>query len=499
MRSSDRPFRAPRAVGSRLVTAALVLCAAALPAATIPVTTIDDLDLDDAECSLREAIEAANGDSAYHGCPAGAGADLVVFAFPTPATISLDSELPTITGSLTLAGPGAERVTIDGGSAVPLLEVDVPAASGLLRVHDLTLSRGFAPASGPVRGGAITVRGNDSLHLDRVIVRDNQSPRAGGGVLLAPQGGAAPTAMIERCLFVGNAVSFGSVGGGALLAGTGAHLLVDQTTFVGNSSWDPTGGGAVSVLGATAVVQRSTFSGNSAVGPGGAIVLASLGDDASLLITDSTITGNVADQIPPLGGPRLGGEAGNGGGIWVAGGVAEGLPNVELTLGNTLVAGNVDLGPVSHPDLSLAGAVTAVSLGFNLLGATEGTAGAWPVGLPNAAGDYVGTVADPVHPGLGAIGFHGGPTPVHLPIANPASFTVDHGQCVDAGGDQRGGVDPATGLRPLDHPTVPNSPDGDRCDIGAVELGAGPAPGASLFADGFESGTPYLWSASLLD
>ena len=75
---------------------ALLLCVAApLVAATIPVTTALDVDLDDGSCALREAIVAANDDAAYHGCPAGAGPDRIVFDLaPLPATKARSVTLP---------------------------------------------------------------------------------------------------------------------------------------------------------------------------------------------------------------------------------------------------------------------------------------------------------------------------------------------------------------------------------------------------------------------
>ena len=46
-------------------------------AATINVTTTDDEVNSDGDCSLREAIRAANLDQAVDGCTAGNGADTI--------------------------------------------------------------------------------------------------------------------------------------------------------------------------------------------------------------------------------------------------------------------------------------------------------------------------------------------------------------------------------------------------------------------------------------
>src|SRR5678815_4569666 len=67
----------------------------------------------DADCSLREAIGAAN---------ASAENDIVTFALPlfsSPQTITLSgSELvAAANGALTILGPGANRLTISGNNA----------------------------------------------------------------------------------------------------------------------------------------------------------------------------------------------------------------------------------------------------------------------------------------------------------------------------------------------------------------------------------------------
>jgi len=49
-------------------------------AAGIVVNTATDEDTANANCSLREAIIAANTDAAYNGCSAGSGADTITFA-----------------------------------------------------------------------------------------------------------------------------------------------------------------------------------------------------------------------------------------------------------------------------------------------------------------------------------------------------------------------------------------------------------------------------------
>src|SRR5574342_231625 len=81
--------------------------------ATITVTTTVDALNDDGLCSLREAIRAANLDTASGAtlgeCPAGSGADTITFASNVTGSINilpLSSPLPMVTDTLSIVGPG---------------------------------------------------------------------------------------------------------------------------------------------------------------------------------------------------------------------------------------------------------------------------------------------------------------------------------------------------------------------------------------------------------
>jgi len=74
------------ALGLGLTLALLWLLTSALPvvrADTIGVTTTNDAVPGDGECSLREAIIAANTDNITDACPAGSGADVITLTTGT--------------------------------------------------------------------------------------------------------------------------------------------------------------------------------------------------------------------------------------------------------------------------------------------------------------------------------------------------------------------------------------------------------------------------------
>ena len=80
-------------------------------AATIVVNTATDENTSNVDCSLREAITAANTDAANNGCTTGSGADVIEFQIT-------GSGVRTITPLLALGGLPAitTPVTIDGCS-----------------------------------------------------------------------------------------------------------------------------------------------------------------------------------------------------------------------------------------------------------------------------------------------------------------------------------------------------------------------------------------------
>src|SRR5437870_3850242 len=82
--------------------------------ATITVNTTEDELTVDGNCSLREAIQAANTDSAVDACPAGSGADTITLPVGTyTLTIPGANEDANQTGDL----DNARDLTINGAGA----------------------------------------------------------------------------------------------------------------------------------------------------------------------------------------------------------------------------------------------------------------------------------------------------------------------------------------------------------------------------------------------
>ena len=151
-------------------------------------TTIDENDGDYSagDLSLREAIGLANGN---------AGTDTITFSslFDTAQTIALGSQLPTIVDSVTINGPGANRLTISAGDGVDgtfgtddgfrIFNIDDGDDGNLMDVEisSLLLTGADVPSSDQLgNGGAILNREN--LTVTSSTISDNSASFSGGGI-----------------------------------------------------------------------------------------------------------------------------------------------------------------------------------------------------------------------------------------------------------------------------------------------------------------------------
>lgn len=334
------------------VAAGLLLSGAA-SAATITVNTADDEINVDGDCSLREAVQAAETDTAVDACAAGSGADTIDLPDATYGlTLTGAGENAGATGDLdvsteiTLRGTTLAGTVIDGQGADRIAEV---LAGGKLTLTRLTVKNGNT-----TRGGALYNAGE--LDLNNVIVRDSHAIHGGGvynvGVLSAinsqflnntaqglagSAGGGSnglqgaggggsglggglfhggSSALISGCTFNanvarggagGNANAFGSGAGGAIGGGAGAYGAA---------------GGAATDLGGGGGGGGGGFAGNWQFHAGGT---GSLGGGAG---------GGAVDFIGVNGGG--GGGAGLGGGVFAKTG--------GLTLNASVIDSNSSVG-----------------------------------------------------------------------------------------------------------------------------------------------------------
>lgn len=275
--------------------------------ATIIVTSLADDGT--GGITLREAIVQANDQGSNPG------ADTITFdpaILPGVITLMGAAEI-AITDTLTIKGPGVDKLTISGANASRIFNIDdgdtavlhpttisgitflggnvVGADGGAIRsTESLTLSKVVISSSivsgGGSKGGGVFVNTAGKVRIDNSHFIDNTANSGGGGVYATAEGGITVT----KSLLSGNTA--GSAGGGLRLHSNAAsaRILVDGCTFIGNSAND--GGGAfIDRAGTgTATVKNSTFTGNTASDDGGGLYL----NQGTITVERSTFSRNTA-------------------------------------------------------------------------------------------------------------------------------------------------------------------------------------------------------------
>lgn len=160
-----------------------------------------------AHCTLREAILAANDTPQ---------ADTIVFSLPANSTITLNgTQLPLITGTLTIDGSTAVNLTLSGNNASRLLVIGQPPPPYP------------RPVESPVE---YTIGGSTAVTLTNLTFVDGNS-EYGGGI-----SNSGTLAVINSTF-----KSISSVYGGIYNNGA---LLITNTAFISNSITAGTSGGA---------------------------------------------------------------------------------------------------------------------------------------------------------------------------------------------------------------------------------------------------------------
>ena len=456
-----------------------VLPAAPARAATITVTSKLDTS-DPGHCRLRDAIIAANTNTATGDCPAGtAGLDTIGFSLGNqcnliPCKIPLTGALPTVTEDLTINGNNA---TISGEHSFGVFDLgDVT-----VNISNLTIANGNVSTTGGAIHMSDAVTGT-TLTLTHIFFSGNHADI--GGAIDEPSGALT----VINSNFSGNTAVTNS---GAINGSTLSTLRVVDSVFSNNTAGD--NGGALALV-SDATISGSAFSGNAAA-TGGAIVKAGRGN---LQLIESVFDNNAATSATTGGGAIYAAQTtgqitltnvtisgnsakNNGGGVRASivplslnnvtitnnladsdndgtgdgGGIITGLDTVQVQ--NSIIAGNFDTpgnagGGLKTPDC----AGTFLSRGYNLIGINDGCSGF----VNDANSDRVGSGARPADPRLAALANNGGSTQTHALLPGSPAINAGNPLAPGSGGfacaasDQRGIA----------------RPQGSTCDIGAFEF-----------------------------
>jgi len=441
---------------------ATLLIASVAPADTITVITSND----NGPGSLRQALVDANDgdtinfDSSLNG-----------------QRITLTSGELNVDKDVTISGPGAKNLAVDGNAQSRVFYVN-PGKT--VTIDGLTVTNGYSPTGS---GGGI-YNNAAMLTVTNCTFSGNSANDGGGGIANFADSPGDATLTITNCTFSGNSAVHG---GGAI--GNRATLTVSNCTISGNSasfggglanrafnqdatltatnctisgnSVSTSGGGVGNIADSggsgTVTIANSTISGNSVNGSGGGISNLALNDSmVTLTTTNCTISGNLANV---------------GGGIYNEAVYAAG--DATLTITNTTSSGNsanyngggisnfgkaagLELGSTifnagSSGENIFNSAGMIISHGYNLSSDNGG-------GHLTGPGDQINT--DPV---LGSLQDNGGPTFTHALLpGSPAIDTGDPNFTPPPFYDQRGsGFD-----------RVVNG----RIDVGSFEIQLTPTP-----------------------
>ncbi|MCB9134945.1 MAG: CSLREA domain-containing protein [Anaerolineales bacterium] len=364
-------------------------------AGTITVnTTADELN-NDGNCSLREAIIAANTDAAVDACPAGSGADTIIlpsgtFTFSLAGTSENDAATGDldIKDDLTIQGAGLVDTIIDANGLDRVFEL---WSGSLVSITDLSFHGGNSTAA----GGNIRIAESSSLSLLRARVGYTV---AGSSTSIYVINGSTLEITSSRVV---NSLS----GGINIQAGATAYIY--NSAIVNNTT--DSGGGGINSSGSLTIVN-STISGNTAAFHGGGIF-----SGGTLDLYNVTIANNTAGTS---------GTSGYGGGLYT-------FPGDMTTMQNSILADNVNLVDGSK---DCSGELT--SGGYNLIEVTSGC---------TINGDITGNLTGS-DPNLDVLGLNGGGTQTQpLLTGSPAIDAGNPSGCTDENNealltDQRGYV-----------------------------------------------------------
>ena len=267
-----------------------------------------------------------------------------------------------ITDSLTIDGPGANKLTVSGSNVTRVFHIENLAT---VTVAGLTIANGMVVDDG---GGGIKNEGDATLNLNCVVVANNTAYGIGGGLWNRVDGG---TVNISNSQFVGNksigSLAFnypdegiipgmGTAEGGAI--DNDGAASISNSTFTDNLAASVTGtstdpnypssgahGGAIgsdgplTVSGCTFTSNKARAADGASGGPGadgGSGGQAEAG--AIVLYADSNVSYSVFTNNVSIGGNGgNGGGSGGNGGVGVSGAI-ELIANV--TLANCMFTGN---------------------------------------------------------------------------------------------------------------------------------------------------------------
>ena len=232
--------------------ASVMFMALVLPAPAYRVRA-SDITVD-TNCSLADAIQAAESDSVSGGCPAGSDADTIYLT----GDVTLDWHLPSIESTLAIVGDG---YSIKGSSRHRILSI---SEQGVVTLSNVTLRGGNTDSGGAVwNAGVLTIHNSAFLN--------NEAYKNHGGAIFNVGQLDITDSIFEnnRADRQGDSTSSGGAIYNEGSESSSGELTVNNTTFRGN--WAEWSGGAIANNAGVITVTNSVFEDNKSDLSGGAL------------------------------------------------------------------------------------------------------------------------------------------------------------------------------------------------------------------------------------
>lgn len=469
-----------RRVSRRLLAAAIGVLAishGAATAATIAVNSTADensASAPNSSCTLREAIIAANTNTALGGCIAGdPGVDTI--AVPPGIyllTIAGASEDLGETGdldvyeNLSILGAGGTSTILSGGGLDRVVHAHPGPAPVSLTLNSLQIEGGVSPDWG---GGVLADRA--FVQLVKVNVVKCVAPAGGAGAAVFSGGGVYPTLSLNDVSLNSNQ-SYGGLWVGLYASAVVEDSQIHKNADIGVLSYGNTvirrstvtangtgsGGGGIAVTDGTTIVEDSTLESNVGVGIG-----AGCGPGActsTLFVRRSTIDANSTWGLAAVTSPYGGSSAVQVENSTVSGNGSDGvLNNAMMGLKHVTVSKNAGaqirtIYYLSSAPLTVVNSVVNGSCSIDPLSTFASSGGNVESPSNTCLFTHASDLANVPDLKLLALAANGGPTWTHeLAVGSPAIGRGLATHCLPT--DQRGAARPA--------------PTGGNCDSGAYE------------------------------
>ena len=300
----------------------------------------------DADCSLREAITAANAlvGADIINLPAGIYTTTIASTGNENANANGDFD---IAQSVTIVGAG-EASTFVEANASPGVAIDrvfhILGGSTNVVIEGLTVRNGRTMSTSTLfRGGGIRNEGN--LLLRRVTVSNNQTATRGGGITSTNPGTFLSLDRVTVTNNTANSTAFSTFGGGVFT--NLSTVRIRKSTFTSNQAITTVGtnligvGGGFYALDGDVTIKDSTFSSNTIGGTsqnscdGAGLRFVGLSGPMNVSLDNLTVTNN---QI------LEGAAFGNG----IAAGLAAGAVGVlTINISNSTISNNSSASSIS--------------------------------------------------------------------------------------------------------------------------------------------------------